>query len=84
MRKAALFLLLHSFAVSVAVAQISVGVIPNTLNSSDANFPTPQTDVSLENPATGSGSIDTGSGGDKRTRRFLFLVGRSNAVPLSR
>jgi len=59
MRKAALFLLLHSFAVSVAVAQISVGVIPNTLNSSDANFPTPQTDVSLENPATGSGSIDT-------------------------
>src|SRR5436190_5676371 len=58
-RKAALFLLLHSFAVSVAVAQISVGVIPSTLNSSDANFPTPQTDVSLENPATGSGSIDT-------------------------
>lgn len=59
MRKVALFLLLHSFAVAVAVAQISVGVIPNTLNSSDANFPTPQTDVSLENPATGSGSIDT-------------------------
>ena len=59
MRKAVLFLLLHSFAVSVAVAQISVGVMPATLNSSDANFPTPQTDVSLENPATGSGSIDT-------------------------
>ncbi len=59
MRKAALFLLLHSFVVSVAVAQISVGVMPSTLNSSDANFPTPQTDVSLENPATGSGSIDT-------------------------
>ena len=59
MRKAGLFLLLHSFIAAAAVAQISVGVLPSTLNSSDANFPTPQTDVSLENPATGSGSIDT-------------------------
>jgi hypothetical protein len=58
MRKAALFLVLQSLAVS-AFAQVSVGVMPTTLNSSDANFPTPQTDVSLENPATGVGNIDT-------------------------
>ena len=59
MRKAVLFLLLHSFVAAAAVAQISVGVLPSTLNSSDANFPTPQTDVSLENPATAAGTIDT-------------------------
>jgi hypothetical protein len=59
MRKAVFFLLLHSFVAAVAVAQITVGVMPSTLNSSDANFPTPQTDVSLENPVTGSGNIDT-------------------------
>jgi hypothetical protein len=47
-----------SFLVALAApAQVTVGVLPNTLNSSDANLPTPQTDVSLENPATGAGTI---------------------------
>jgi hypothetical protein len=59
MRKATLFLLLGSFVGVAAMAQITVGVMPANLNSSDANFPTPQTDVSLENPASGSGTIDT-------------------------
>ena len=51
-------LLFLSFVASVASAQITVGVLPTNLNSSDANFPTPQTDVSLENPATGSGTVN--------------------------
>ena len=58
MRKpAAVFLLSSLLAAAPVIAQVSVGVLPATLNSSDANFPTPQTDVSLENPATGSGTI---------------------------
>lgn len=40
-------------------AQLTVGVLPDNLNSSDANFPTPQTDVSLENPVGAAGVIDT-------------------------
>lgn len=54
-----LLVVLALLAALAAPAQVTVGVMPNTLNSSDANFPTPQTDVSLENPATGSGSITT-------------------------
>src|SRR5215471_14293200 len=57
MRKAAL-LFSAFFIASSSLAQNSVGVMPSTLNSSDANFPTPQTDVSLENPVTNSGTID--------------------------
>src|SRR4051794_1974761 len=58
-------LLVVAFLLAAAAvsAQVTVGVLPNTLNSSDANFPTPQTDVSLENPATGSGVITTVSFG---------------------
>jgi hypothetical protein len=64
MRKPYFVFVLGSFLVAgVAVAQVTVGVMPATLNSSDANFPTPQTDVSLENPATGSGNITSVSFG---------------------
>jgi len=58
-----LLVVLSLFVAVAASAQVTVGVLPNTLNSSDANFPTPQTDVSLENPATGSGVITTVSFG---------------------
>lgn len=64
MRKPYFVFLLASLVVAgAAVAQVSVGVLPANLNTSDANFPTPQTDVSLENPATGSGNITTASFG---------------------
>jgi hypothetical protein len=52
-----LVVLLASFLAATAVAQVTVGVLPANLNSSDANLPTPQTDVSLENPANGAGTI---------------------------
>jgi hypothetical protein len=58
MRNGYLVVLLSSFLTAApALAQVTVGVLPSNLNSSDANFPTPQTDVSLENPATGAGRI---------------------------
>lgn len=58
MRRLSLALQFASFlVVASAAAQVTVGVMPNNLNSSDANLPTPQTDVSLENPATGPGTI---------------------------
>jgi len=58
MRNGCLVVLLSSFLTAApALAQVTVGVLPSNFNSSDANFPTPQTDVSLENPATGSGRI---------------------------
>lgn len=55
--KKLLVVLLLGFLAPAAAAQVTVGVMPGTLNSSDANFPTPQTNVSLENPATGAGTI---------------------------
>lgn len=42
-----------------ASAQVTIGVMPSNLNTADVNFPTPQTDVSLENPATGPGLVTT-------------------------
>ena len=58
MRKAALLLsaLLLS---SAAFGQVTVGVLPTNVNANDVNLGTPQTDVSLENPVTGSGTIDS-------------------------
>src|ERR1051325_11015395 len=57
MRQIALVAFL-SFPAVAAFAQITVGVMPANLNSGDANFPTPQTDVSLENPVNAAGTID--------------------------
>ena len=58
MRKAVL--LLSSLLLAAPVlAQISVGMLPLNLSSNAAGTATPQTYVSLENPATGSGAISS-------------------------
>jgi len=62
MRKAVL--LLSALLLSTpAFAQISIGVLPLNLNANAAGTAVPQTYVSLENPATGTGAISSVSFG---------------------
>src|SRR5947209_5882808 len=80
MRKAALLLsaLLLS---SAAFGQVTVGVLPTNVNANDVNLGTPQTDVSLENPVTGSGSALTMTA--ERGPFDAFVGVRGTTVPLS-
>lgn len=59
MRKPLLALALLLASTPAALAQITLGVYPTNLNSSDANVGSVRTNISLDNPASGSGQITT-------------------------
>ncbi|HYS52714.1 MAG TPA: hypothetical protein VER58_02975 [Thermoanaerobaculia bacterium] len=59
MRRLLPALLLLVVSASSALAQVTVGVYQTNLNASDPNLGPVRTNISLDNPATGSGQITT-------------------------